>query len=319
MQHMKKAGTLLALILISNALITGCNPASDAATESTLSIAPPLNPYQAQTDTPVMPTATAVIATEAPLLPTPTPFIHTVQPGDTLYGLALRYNISLDKLVDANRGVDTSLLSIGTELIIPLTEEEDLGAPTPTPYPILINQAACYPTRDGDLWCLAMVTNDQDLVLENITAAFNLYEQNQLVRSQAAITPINYLYPGQSIPVSGLIPDAGEDQYQVSAVLLTALPSELEEILVEINDYSVSYSLENTVARISGVVEVIDVERTDHQIWIVAIGLNQGTPVGIRKWISEDKAVIGTEYSFEISLYSLGPEIDEILLFSELY
>jgi LysM repeat protein len=307
------------MILVIIALSTGCNPASDSATESTLAIAPPENPYQAKTNTPVMPTATAVIATEAPLLPTPTPFIHEVQPGDTLYGIAIQYNISIDKLVEANLGVDTSLLSIGTELIIPITDEEDQGAPTPTPYPITIEQAVCYPTRNGDLWCLAMVRNDQDLILENITAAFNIYDGNELIRSQVAITPINYLYPGQSIPVSGLIPDAKEGQYQVSAVLLTALPSEKEEPLVEIIDYTISYSLENSVATISGVIKVNDVEKIDHQIWIAAIGLNQGNPVGIRKWVGEEYAITSKEYPFVINLYSLGPRIDQVQLYSELY
>lgn len=319
MQLMKKEGVLLALVLWILALSAGCSPGSELPTESTLAIAPPINPYQSTTSTPSVPTQTAVIPTEAPLLPSATPFIHQVQPGDTLYGLAIQYNISLDKLVAANLGVDTSLLSIGTELVIPLSEEDDLGIPTPTPYPLQIDLPVCYPSREGDLWCLLLVENDQDQTLENISAAFNLYQRDELVRSQVAIPPLNYLYPGDVLPVSALITDAEENEYQISAVLLTALPSERESPLTEIIDYSIAYSLDNTVATITGSVKVLDTEISDQQIWIAAIGFNNRSPIGIRKWISTDKIEPDTEYTFEIILYSLGPRIDQVQLFSELH
>ncbi len=319
MQLMKNAVVMKGLVLFFFTFLSACAPGSESSTASTLEIAPPVNPYQSSTETPAAPTATVVIPTEAPLLPTATPFIHEVQPGDTLYGLAITYNVSLDKLVEANLGVDTSLLSIGTELVIPLSEEDDQGFPTPIPMPLELEEPACYPTRDRDLWCLIMVGNQEQKVVENITMAFNLYQGSELVRSQAAYPPLNYLFPGQSIPVAGLIMDADPDQYQISAVMITALPSEREEPLTEITDYTISYALNNTVATIVGSVEVLDTEKKDHQIWIAAAGLSDGDPVGVRKWISTEEIKADTEYSFEINLYSLGPSIDQVLLFSELH
>ena len=57
----------------------------------------------------------------------------------------------------------------------------------------------------------------------------------------------------------------------------------------------------------------------DNQIWIAAIGLSDGVPVGLRKWTSEDSVDPETAYPFDIQLYSLGPRIDQVLLLSELH
>ncbi|MBN1317641.1 MAG: peptidoglycan DD-metalloendopeptidase family protein [Anaerolineales bacterium] len=52
--------------------------------------------------------------------PTPTPpSIYIVQQGDTLYGIAELYGISVDLLAAANGIQDAALISVGTSLIIP--------------------------------------------------------------------------------------------------------------------------------------------------------------------------------------------------------
>ncbi len=320
MLHMTKKGSILTWILGILIIVTSCSTGSQTSPISTLTIAPPLNPYQSKTSTPVNPTATVPLPTEQPLIPTATPFSHIVQPGDTLYGIALQYNISLDKLVSANPGVDTSLLSIGTELVIPFSDEDELSVPTPTPYQIPLTEPVCYPTKDDGIWCYLMVENTQNLVMENISASFNLYDQEQkLVQSVVAIPPLNLLFPDQAIPVAAFIKPAQADQYRITGTLLTALPSENSEPLTEITDYSVKYSQENKVAEISGIVEVLAGEVDNNEIWIAAVAFSAGEPVGIRKWTSGDPVDPETTYSFEILLYSLGPRIDQVQLFSELH
>ncbi len=159
MLHMTIKGSNLAWILGFLTLLTACSSGSQNAPISTLTIAPPVNPYQAETSTPNLPTETVQLPTDQPLIPTATPFSHSVQPGDTLYGIAIQYNISLDKLVSANPDVDTSLLSIGTKLIIPLSEEDELSVATPTPYPVPLSEPVCYPTKDGGIWCFLIIEN----------------------------------------------------------------------------------------------------------------------------------------------------------------
>ena len=72
----------------------------------------------------------AVIATPTPqptptpspvprATPTPTVFVYTVQSGDTLSAVAMRFGKSVDELVQANRLVDPDQLQVGQQLTIP--------------------------------------------------------------------------------------------------------------------------------------------------------------------------------------------------------
>ena len=45
--------------------------------------------------------------------------VYIVQPGDTLWAIAVRFNVTLDELMTANSGIDPNLLSAGQQLVIP--------------------------------------------------------------------------------------------------------------------------------------------------------------------------------------------------------
>jgi len=113
MPNMKYAGKILGCYLIVLVINTGCKSAGPLPTSTSHPISPPLTPYQAKTNTPVSTATQITLPTDQPLLPSPTPFKHIIISGETLYGLALLYNISLDRLVSANPGIDTSLLTVG--------------------------------------------------------------------------------------------------------------------------------------------------------------------------------------------------------------
>ena len=49
--------------------------------------------------------------------------IHVVQPGDTLYGLARRYGVPLDRLLWDNKLQDPSQLAVGQALVVQYPEE----------------------------------------------------------------------------------------------------------------------------------------------------------------------------------------------------
>ncbi len=288
--------------------------------QSTLTLAPPENPYRSATRTPEPPTPTVVLPTAEALIPTPTPFKHVVQPGDTLYGIAIHYNISLDQLVLANPGIDTNLLSVGTELVIPRPEEDELSPPTPTPYPLDQKEPVCYPTEDGGLWCYSMVANNQDMPLENISMAFNFYSDDQeLIESIIAFPPLNTLFPGQSIPVGAFIENPPSNQPRVTGSLLTAFPADLDLSSVAIIDYSVEYSQENRITAISGTFQITEADFAGDQVWIVGVAFSDGAPAGVRKWISTEDLEPDTPYSFDFKIYSLGPRIDQVSLLTEMH
>ena len=170
------------------------------------------------------------------------------------------------------------------------------------------------------MWCYALVENSHNISLENVSLAFNIYDADQvLVKSQIAFSPLNILYPGQSIPVGVFIPDTQANQNQINTTLLTAYSSDRTDPLVMISDYSLEYSRENTIAHVSGIFEILDGGLQGGQVWIAGVGFSEGKPAVVRKWISAAGLEPGKPYPFDLQLYSLGPRIDQVHLFSELH
>ncbi len=320
MLNMKNEVKFLGWMTLALVLLSGCQASEIAPTKTAQPISPPLTPFQAKTNTPIITATPTTVPTEQPLFPSPTPFKHVIQSGDTLFGIALKYDISLDRLVSANPGMDTSILTVGDQLNIPFESDEDLSIPTPTPYPVLVNTPTCLLTNDGGMWCFSDIYNNQGLSLENISTALNLYnDENKLIQSYIAIPPLNYLFPGQTIPVSVFIPPPLPERYQVSAILITSLPSERDKALTEILDPEIHYNDDKTIAEITGSIRVKEITTADNQIWVAAVAYSDGNPVGIRKWISAGELQPGENFVFEMILYSLGPPIEKIQLFSELH
>jgi LysM repeat protein/ribosomal protein L40E len=70
----------------------------------------------------------------------PVTITHQVQPGETLSGIAERYGVPIERLMEANGIEDPSLVQEGQELVIPL------GTPTPTPMPTTTPGPTATPT-----------------------------------------------------------------------------------------------------------------------------------------------------------------------------
>ncbi|MCS6772901.1 MAG: LysM peptidoglycan-binding domain-containing protein [Thermoflexales bacterium] len=94
------------------------------------------------------PEPTATAANTEPVLPAPTPtpaplradVTYTVKAGDTLSGIALEYNVTVEDLLRNNPGVRPEALQIGQVLVVKRAELQ----PTPTPEPA---QSAAAPTQ----------------------------------------------------------------------------------------------------------------------------------------------------------------------------
>ena len=102
-----------------------------AALMATCEVSPAVTPES--TPTPgahfLMPTPMAPV-TAPPHSPAPEMIKYIVQEGDTLYDIALRYDVSMEELIRINKLQNPNSLAVGQELLIPLSPRE-----TATPVP----------------------------------------------------------------------------------------------------------------------------------------------------------------------------------------
>lgn len=207
-------------------LLTGCGRVltptpetpSTAASSPAVPVATP-SPTAQPTSTPRPATP---LASPTPTT-TPTPVIYTVQAGDTLLDIAIRFDRSTEAIQTANGIVDPRLLQIGQELIIPPPEGNpaEPPTPTPTPPPLLVEALNFQRTPPDALWCLGQVSNPGSEPLTEVVVEAALFDGSgvQLARA-AAFTQLDVIQPGQAAPFAILFnaPPSSFAQYQVAAV-----------------------------------------------------------------------------------------------------
>ena len=106
------------------ALAPGPEPKHEVGTPTPFSGFTKLNPAPAKSDPPMAERAKpepAPVAPEPKAEPTPG-IKHLVEKGETLTGIAKRYNVGLPDLQKANKGVNDRKLQIGQTLTIPVTK-----------------------------------------------------------------------------------------------------------------------------------------------------------------------------------------------------
>ncbi len=282
--------------------ITACAP-QIVQNNSTYS----LNPYLTSTPS-LTPTPNVIVILETPI-PTSTPFIYTIQSGDTFSQLAGKFKISQDELRAANPDTSPNSMPVGGILRIPDPSSVPAAAATPTPVLIPISQIICHPLMDSGLWCFALIHNNTANILENVSTQINLLdENNSIVASQTAFTPLNIIPANSSLPVYVFFPDTPANlkpQAQLlSAVQLNAnntryLPAQLNNIITQID-------WDGRTAHVSGQIYFPPESKAATQIWIAAVAYDKsGQVVGLKRWE-------GTTLQFNFTVSSLASAIDRV-------
>ena len=277
----------------------------------------PAVPYQTITPSE---TPTVIPPLTGSILPTPTPSTYTVVQGDTLNGIAGRYGVTLEALLASNPGIQPSALSVGTTLIIP-TSNETPAEPTPTPAPLQVQQARCWPETDGGLWCFALVQNQYAETLENLSAQFILLDANgQEFASQTAFGLLNILPPGQSMPLAVHLPPPVETNVSMQVQVLTAirlLPGDARYLPVMMENTLVSMEASGRTAQTTGRV-ILTGAGTANTLWILATAYDAaGDVIGVRRWECPSALTADAPVSFDFLVSSVGPEIDRVEFLAE--
>ncbi|MGI6207847.1 MAG: LysM peptidoglycan-binding domain-containing protein [Anaerolineae bacterium] len=96
------------------------NPTPTMTPRPTFTATVPVTPTPVPTDTPVPVATPTPVPTDTPEPePTAPARVHVVQAGETLSGIAERYGVSLQALIEANDIANPSLVVVGQELVIP--------------------------------------------------------------------------------------------------------------------------------------------------------------------------------------------------------
>jgi len=256
-----------------------------------------------------------LVAAETPL-PSPTPFTYTVQTGETISSIALKFGVSMDDLQAANPQVSPNAMSVGTVLKIPSNPDNPSGEPMPTPAPFTVKQIGCYPTANQGMWCFVLVHNDFPDFMENVSAQITLVDSNGTVLgSQTALLPLNILPPGTSLPLtvyfSPDVPVYAKPQVQILTAI-RLLPNDSRYLPATVSNTLVQVDADGHFAQVSGQVLLPAESKAATQTWVAAVAYDEsGRVVGVRRW--EGGGIQpGGSLNFNLTVASLGGRMTRV-------
>lgn len=325
MQNMKPRNILLSTILIGGLFVLAACSSGNSTSTADVFGSEALTPYNTATATATVTPTTVNAPTETPLPTiTPTTFIYTAKTNDTLWTIAAKNGVTLADILAANPTIDPYILSAGTQVVVPPPSSTTGGTPTPpsaTAVPMLLKEPVCAPSLTGGLYCFALVENNQEYSVQNLTAQFTLTnpetgEQLQEVGS----LPLTQLKSNSSLPLFAYFPPPVFASPQVTLSLLTALPvSGTTSVLdVMIQNPQIQIAADANSATIQAELTLQDATATANHYWVAAVAYDQqGNVVGVRQYEKDADLSQGQSTSFTIYVYSISNKIDHVELFGE--
>jgi murein DD-endopeptidase MepM/ murein hydrolase activator NlpD len=266
------------------------------------------------------PTATLIPTLRVAILPTPTTYTYTVALGDTFSSIASHTGVALQALMDANPGISPTALKVGMVLVIP-TGNSVPGLATPTPARLPVSQARCWPELTGGMWCFALVHNEYNETLEDISAQFTLLDADgQQLANQVAFGYLDILPSGAAFPLAlhftTSLPAGGGVRVQVLTAI-RLLPGDVRYLPVSLNNTLIGLDASGRLADVSGLV-VLSGSDSANTLWILATAFDSsGEVVGVRRWESPSKVEPSSPVSFDFQVSSVGPPIDHVNFLAE--
>ncbi len=293
------------------------------------------------TDTPII--ALTPIATPIPtntlapsptpsptFTPTPAPVTYTVTEKDDMFGVALKYGVSLDELKAANPTVIPNMMSVGTVLIIPITPTPpSTGAgqenPTPTPdafSPLRIAMApVCYQDALGGAYCFVQLENISDSPVENPSVRFTLTGNDATGLEMDGILPLNILPAQEIIPAVAYFPSPVPVGFEVNVQItdwLPVMPDDARYLDAEIvaEAPAIAIAAGAGFAEVTGVVNLTQGQA--EYVWVLGVAFDaNGQVLGLRRWEPESPMPNGNAIPFDFRVYAMQGEIAEVKLFVE--
>lgn len=316
----KQSLALLGLLLA----LSACT-AAPALPTATATLPGQLTPYPSATPS-ITPSPTSA-DTPTPLpSPTPTPMTYTVKKGDDLFGIAIRFKVSLQDLLAANPSVTPNLMSVGTVLIIPASAAAVPTVPVedlvPTPVGLDVGTPNCLPEASGGVWCFLPVTNRESFAVENVTAVLSIVDASGVqLPAQTAYPLLNRLASGATLPLLAFLPAPTVLPLLASAELASAVPvpeNPVRYLTLSETQPQIQIAADGLTAAVSASLTLEDSTAQASQVWLLAVAYDAaGRMVGVRRW--ESPSPLGATATLEAALtvYSAGDAITRVEILTE--
>lgn len=317
MKQLILSGLLLVLTL------TSCANNTTTLTPAVPTAAIELTRYATDTLTPTV-TSTPANAPTATLAPTqtPTPRAYSIKNGDTMSVIAFRNGLTLEELKAANPGVDPYTLSVGMTLYIPAPSHVSATAQAPTPTAVALTAGSvnCLTTATGGEYCFAMVNNEQEFEVGNISAEFRLTNAvNGEVLTRPATLPAARIGAGSSIVLFAFFAPPVFSNPKASLLVLTASEAgsgSSNSPVVSLVEPSINIAADGNSALVSGQAGVDAGSVDAGMVWVTAAAFEaSGAVIGVRRVELADGVKAGSAVPFEMIVYSLGGKIDRVELY----
>jgi len=325
MQNMKSRKLLNTILLISLTFsIAACQTAT-ATQPVSLFGSDKLTPYNTATATATI-TLTLVNAPTATSQPTITPtiFVYVVTANDTLWTIAAKNGITVDAIKAANPDINPYTLSAGMKVIVPPSSGAagTPTAPSVTAIPMVLEEPHCTPSLTGGLYCFALVQNNQDFAVQNLTGQFTITDPVSGDRQQqVGFLPLTHLPSQASLPLFAYFPPPTFTSATVTLELLAALPVNTENDTtrtVKIQDSKTEFGSDGSSATVKATLALQDTTAAANHFWVAAVAYDaKGNILGVRQLNQKADLSNGQSAQFTLYIYSVDGKIDHVDLFGE--
>ena len=244
-----------------------------------------------------------------------------------MFGIALRYGISLEALKTANPSVIPNAMGEGLQLLIPITPTPPSTATATLASPMTTKTEGdvnvyCYRDGFGGAWCLVDYTNTGDKPLENVSAQVTIRANtSDYSQTKSAILPLN-LVPAQTrLPLAVYFEAPTPAEFSVVATLDFSLPVAEQSsryLVIALSPAKTKFSEDGLTAQVSGEIHFTDPIRPASSVWVVAVAYDKNDrPVGFRRFEVSQPIDVSLPLAYNLNVYSLAGAISRVELHTE--
>lgn len=304
--------------------LTSCSNENVELVTATVTPSPTVRPIIGvilETVTPdrAMPTIQTGPSTEAGELTfTPTPYLYTVQDGDTLFDLAVRFQLTVEDLKNLNPDVDPSLLSIGQQLILPPGSDEQappeiksMGLPD-----LKIAGLRSYPRKDRGIWILGEVVNTGDVDVEYVQVEVFLDDPDgDSQKSETFWAEPGIIPAGARAPFGRFLEGYNGDTAIANAVVLEASPViDLGNRYLDLSAQDSEITFKDEYRVLAGTIKNTGLDVATSILIIATLYDEEAGVTGYYYTILDETISPGDTHSFEIELLPPGRVIESFSL-----